>query len=402
MASISIVFRKDKINKKGEAPIHFRIIKDRKVSYIASTISIPEDSWDSAKNKIKPKHLNSARLNSMLTNKFAELQDNVYKYETNHKSTTTSQLKESIYGKKPLFFFAFAESAIEPFLKEGKIGTYDKNKAIIAKLKVFSDSTSLTFQDITPEFLTKYQRYLKDTLNNKTNTANNSLKFINQMFKVAYSQDLIEHNIIPFNKFKIKAEKTQRFYLSEEELSLIENFSPTPGTRVELHRDMFVFAAYAGGVRVSDILQLKWKDFDGTNLNITMKKTGGQISVKVPNKALAIIENYKVADGNSNDYLFPMLSNDLNCNDPRAVDSALSSATAYINKNLKFIAEKVNIDKPLSFHISRHTWATRALRKGISIDKVSKLLGHAQLRETQIYAKIVNEDLDKAMDVFND
>jgi hypothetical protein len=49
MASISIVFRKDKINKKGEAPIHFRIIKDRKVSYIASTISIPEDSWDSAK-----------------------------------------------------------------------------------------------------------------------------------------------------------------------------------------------------------------------------------------------------------------------------------------------------------------------------------------------------------------
>ena len=133
-----------------------------------------------------------------------------------------------------------------------------------------------------------------------------------------------------------------------------------------------------------------------------MKKTGGQISVKVPNKALAIIENYKVADGNSNDYLFPMLSNDLNCNDPRAVDSALSSATAYINKNLKFIAEKVNIDKPLSFHISRHTWATRALRKGISIDKVSKLLGHAQLRETHIYAKIVNEDLDKAMDVFND
>ena len=289
MASISIVFRKDKINKKGEAPIHFRIIKDRKVSYIASTISILEDSWDGAKNKIKPKHLNSARLNTMLTNKFAEHQDNVYEYETNHKSTTTTQLKESIYGKKPLSFFAFAENAIEPFLKEGKIGTYDKNKAIIAKLKVFSDSTTLTFQDITPEFLTKYQRYLKDTLNNKTNTANNSLKFINQMFKVAYSQDLIEHNIIPFNKFKIKAEKTQRFYLSEEELCLIENFSPNPGTRVELHRDMFVFAAYAGGVRVSDILQLKWKDFDGTNLNITMKKTGGQISVKVPNKALAII-----------------------------------------------------------------------------------------------------------------
>ena len=66
------------------------------------------------------------------------------------------------------------------------------------------------------------------------------------------------------------------------------------------------------------------------------------------------------------------------------------------------MATKAEIDKPLSFHISRHTWATRALRKGVSIDKVSKLMGHAQLRETQIYAKIVNEELDKAMDVFND
>jgi len=402
MASVSVVFRKDKINKKGLAPIHFRIIKDRKVSYIASTILIPEDSWDADKQKIKGKHQNSARLNSLLTNKFAELQDNVYEYETTHKSTTTSQLKESIYGKKPLFFFVFAEKANETFLKDGKIGTYDKNKAIIAKLKAFANSSGLTFQDITPDYLSKYQRYLKDTLNNKTNTANNSLKFINQMFKQAYNQDLIEHNIIPFNKFKIKAESTERFYLSEGELSLIENYYPTPGTKMVLHRDMFVFAAYAGGIRVSDMLQLKWKYFDGTNLNITMKKTGGQISIKVPDKALAIMEKYKVIESNNNDYIFPVLSNDLDIHDARALDSALSSATAHINKNLRFIAGKINLDKPLSFHISRHTWATRALRKGMSIDKVSKLMGHAQLKEKQIYAKIINSELDKAMDIFND
>ncbi|MFP5040476.1 tyrosine-type recombinase/integrase [Parasediminibacterium sp. JCM 36343] len=299
-------------------------------------------------------------------------------------------------------FFEFAESAIEPFLKDGKIGTYDKNKAVIAKLKNFANAATLTFQDITPEFLTKYQNYLKNTLNNKTNTANNSFKFISQMFKLAYNQDLIDHKIIPFNKFKIKSEKTQRAYLSEDELNLIENYQPTPGTRLELHRDMFVFSSYTGGIRISDILQLKRKDFDGTNLNITMQKTGGQISVKVPNKALAIIEKYTKPDGNTNDYIFPMLANDLDAKNPRVLDNALSSATAYINKNLKLIATKLNLDKPLSFHISRHTWATRALRKGISIDKVSKLMGHANIRETQIYAKIVSSELDKAMDVFND
>ena len=97
-----------------------------------------------------------------------------------------------------------------------------------------------------------------------------------------------------------------------------------------------------------------------------------------------------------------MLPDDLNENEPRELDNAISSASAYINKNLKIIAKKAGIEKPLSFHISRHTWATRALRKGISIDKVSKIMGHAQIRETKIYAKIVSEELDKAMDVFND
>lgn len=77
-------------------------------------------------------------------------------------------------------------------------------------------------------------------------------------------------------------------------------------------------------------------------------------------------------------------------------------ATNYINKGLKILASETGIEKPLSFHISRHTWATRALRKGISIDKVSKIMGHAAIHETQIYAKIVNEELDKAMDIFND
>ena len=75
MATVSIVYRKDKLNKKGEAPVHFRIIKDRKISYITSSIMLPEDHWDFKANKVKPKHPNSARLNSFLANKHTEIQD---------------------------------------------------------------------------------------------------------------------------------------------------------------------------------------------------------------------------------------------------------------------------------------------------------------------------------------
>lgn len=402
MASVSIVFRKDKLNKKSEAPIHFRIIKDRKINYISSGIMLPEENWDYKKNKIKSKHPNSARFNSFLSNKFTELQDQVFEHDTISKSLTTRQLRDKIYGKKPTDFFSFADEAIEKYLENGKIGTYDKNRSIIAKLKNYVGDKNLCFQDITLDFLVKYEKYLKDTHKNTTNTVYKDYKFIRKLFNDAYSQEIIEHQVNPFNKFKMKFEKTERVFLTEDELLLIANFQPTPGTRLELHRDMFVFAAYSGGLRVSDMLQLQWKHFDGVNINFTIQKTGTQLSIKVPTKGLEIIEKYKPKKADKNAFIFPMLPQDINLDDARLLDSAISSATAYINKNLKIIANKVGVEKHISFHISRHTWATRALRKGISIDKVSKLMGHSAIRETQIYAKIVNSELDKAMEVFND
>ena len=402
MATVSIIYRKDKLNKKGEAPIHLRIIKDRKISYISTGIMVTEDHWDSKKNCIKGKHKNSARLNSFISNKFTELQDQVFEHDTISKSLTGRQLRDKIYGKKATDFFTFADDAVEKYLRSGKIGTYDKNCSIIKKLKVYAKERPLAFQEITPEFLVNYEKYLKEHHHNRTNTVYKDFKFIRRLFNDAYSQDLIEHQIIPFNKYKMKTEKTQRSYLTEDELILIENLKLTPGTRIELHRDMFVFAAYVGGLRVSDVLQLQWKHFDGKHINFTIMKTGTQLSIKVPNKSLEILNKYKPAIAAPNSFVFPMFPAEIDLDNARELDTEISRATSYINKNLRIIATKLELNKKVSFHVSRHTFATRALRKGISIDKVSKIMGHAAIRETQIYAKIVSSELDKAMDVFND
>lgn len=401
MASISIIFRKDKLNSKGESPIHFRIIKDRKINYISTGISIQEDHWDSKKNCIKVKHPNSARLNSFLANKFTELQDQVFEHETLNKSLTGRQLRDKIYGKKPTDFFPFADEVLQKYIRKGDIGTHDKNASVIKKLKSYVNDRNIAFQDITVDFLLKYERYLQETLFNKTNTITNNFRFIRKVFNDAYKQDIIEHNIIPFNKFQLKTEKSERVYLTEEELTLIENFSDKTRKRLDLHKNMFIFAAYTG-LRVSDMLQLQWKHYTGEHINFTIKKTGNQMSIKLPNKAILIIEKYRPTKVNKTDFIFDMLPNGIDLSNPRVVDKAISSSTAYINKNLYYIAESLELEKHISFHIARHTFATRALRKGISIDKVSKLLGHAQIRETQIYAKIVSSELDKAMDVFNE
>ncbi len=402
MATVSIVFRRDKINKKNEAPIHFRIIKDRKISYISSGIMLPVENWDEKNIRIKSKHTNSARLNSFLANKFSELQDEVFEHETINKSLTSRGLRDKIYGKKPFDFLPFADEVCEEYKKQEMFGTYDKSKSIIAKVREFVGTRNICFQDITPDFLEKYEAWCKKEKKNKVNTIHKDMKFIRKIFNDAYRKDIIDHSVIPFNKYKLKTEKTSRVFLSEDELLAIQNVETTPGTRLEMHKDMFVFAAYTGGLRVSDMLQIKWKHFDGVNINFTIMKTGTQLSIKVPNVALAFIEKYKPQKKNPNAFIFPMLSEELDLNDSKAVDRAISGATAYINKNLKLLTKKAKIEKHISFHTSRHTWATRALRKGISIDKVSKLMGHSAIRETQIYAKIVSSELDKAMDVFNE
>ena len=239
-------------------------------------------------------------------------------------------------------------------------------------------------------------------LGNKTNSIHTNLKYFRKLFNDAIREEVVEIQHNPFRIYKLKTEKTNREYLTEDELTAFENADTKADSRLDLHKDMFVFAAYVGGLRVSDVLQLRWQNFDGTNINFTIQKTGAQLSIKVPDKALAIIKKYKPKEVQLSHFIFPMLKNDLDPKDFVALDQQISSCTAFINKNLKTIAKKAEIEKNISFHISRHTWATRALRKGITIDKVSKLMGHSAIKETQVYAKIVSQELDKAMDVFND
>lgn len=165
---------------------------------------------------------------------------------------------------------------------------------------------------------------------------------------------------------------------------------------------MYVFSAYAGGLRIFDVLQLKWENFDGERVLVTTQKTGSVVSVKLPAKALEIVNSYKTGVTKPSDFVFPLLKNDVDYSDPAVLYDAISSMNAYTNKSLKEIKTSLKWSKNLNFHTSRHTWATRALKKGMRIEYVSKLMGHSSIKTTQVYAKIVNADLDQAMKEFDE
>ncbi len=404
MASVSIVFRKDKENSKGIIPIHFRIIKNRKITNMSSGLQCKESEWDFEKKKFKNNiskgKETAGRMNGMLYSKFSEIQNEILYLETTQKSVSVKTIRKQVDGEQSASFFEFAQQVLDKYYASGKIGTHDKTKSIIEKLKKYN--SSITFEDIDVTFINRYEQYLRSKLKNSTNTIGTNLKFIRTVFNKAFQQGLIEINQNPFLRYKIQNAKTQRMYLTEEELMQIDKLELPVLLKMSKHKDMFVFSAFAGGLRVSDVVQLQWKHYDGERIDFTIKKTGSQLSVKLPTRALEIIRKFDNEQKTKSDFIFGMLPADLDLNNPVEVDKYISNATTLINNSLKSIAKKANIEKNLSFHIARHTWATRALRKGISIDKVSKLMGHSAIKETQIYAKIVNTELDKAMDIFND
>jgi integrase len=407
MSSIKVILKKNKQTADGQIPIYLRIIKDRDTRFISLGVKVLESQWDFDAQKVKKSHPNSKRMNAFLASKVAEAESETLDMMIEGKSMNESSFNE-LKGKAKIDFYSFAEKYAASFQKKGQIGTYRRALAVINKIKEFNGEGKLEFKDITVSFLKRYEEFMAETKKNKVNTIQANFKMIRTIMNNAVSEDLMKRDKNPFYKFKVKSEPTSRAYLTEEELKTMDELDLVGDPILFNHRNMYVFAAYVGGLRVSDMLLLKWENFDGTHINLKIKKTGATLSIKVPTRGIEILDIYKkktFLDEKGKEqpgyFIFPVLDKGFDNFNSTAQHNALSSATAFINKNLKAIAKRAKIEKNVSFHTSRHTFGTRALRKGVRIEYVSKLMGHATIKETQAYAKIVNEELDKAMDVFN-
>lgn len=401
MPTFKVFVNERKINKRGEAPIYLRIIKDRKSSYISLGYYISPEDWDDVKCRVKKSHPNSTRMNNYIAEKLANTQSHTLDLETKATGVNTKTMKKAVVGEASPSFLRYADKFLKAYEHRTKPGTFYKVRAMIEKIKEYMGVSDLLFDDMTVTWLKGYESYLRNTQKNKTNTVHGNFKVIRNIVREAINEELLPYEKNPFLRFKLKTEPTNIEYLNETELASIAALSLKTGSIMDIHRDMYVFATYVGGIRISDLLQMRWINFDGERINLHTQKTGTPISVKIPGIALEILKKYKSKTTNEEDFIFPIFKNDTDYTDPKFLHRSISSATAYTNKDLNAIATKAKINKHIHFHTSRHTFVTRALRKGMKFENASKLVGHTNLKTTQIYAKIVNEELDKAMEVFN-
>ena len=402
MASVKIILKSNKLNKKNEAPLYLRIIKDRKIKYISIGVSVNIKDWNEADAKVRKSHPNSNRINNFIAQKVAEAHGIAIEMETASKYVHPKSIKEAVLGKSSTSFTVYASKYENSLKLNGNYGTYKRVKTVLEKINKYTKNTELTFNDITVTFLKNYEQYMRSEFTNRTNTIHANFKIIKKIFNDAIDEDLVPLEKNPFQRYKLKLDNVEKEFLTEKELLDIEKLKLAPGSMIYHHRNIFVFAAYSGGIRISDIFKLKWENFDGERLLLNTQKTGSTVSIKLPLKSIQILNLYKKADSKPEHYIFPFLKNDIDYKDREFFHKTISALTSYTNSDLKEIAKQAKVHQNLHFHTSRHTWATRALRKGMRIEYVSKLMGHTSIKTTQVYAKIVNEELDKAMDVFND
>ncbi|WP_395061966.1 site-specific integrase, partial [Flavobacterium sp.] len=193
----------------------------------------------------------------------------------------------------------------------------------------------------------------------------------------------------------------KRVFLNKDQIEKLTNLDLKEGKKADLWRDLFLFSIYAGGLRFSDVIELQYSNYNEEEQRIkkVIRKTGRLHQFKIGKVAIDILNKYKKEGTQQDDYIFPIITDKKSYNNSEEIRYFISQRENHsANFQLNRMGTKLKLPFSLSFHLSRHSFATNALNNGMRIEHVSKLMDHTDISTTQIYAKIINEELDKAVD----
>ena len=387
--------RESKQNKKGLSPIEVSITTNGKRIYFSTGKHVPATDWNKEKQAVKGKSEEAQLINGYLI----QLRNKIYQKEIELLQKgyliTAELLKEAITDKVE----ALNEKTLLDVLNEHNT----ERKAMVGKTvapatywvfeytgRLFKEfiqkkyeRKDLYLREINLGFIQGFHAYLLGEKKMGQNSCTKHLKFLKKLLNLAVANSYISYN--PVNAYKVEREPVEVDFLDEEELRKIINLD-TPLPRLERAKDMFLFGCFTG-LSYIDIKTLTPEHFEKDSAGrIWIKKRRVKTGVlsRIPLLPIAklILDKYK-----GGKKLLPI-------QDP-----------ADINKYLKDIAILCGINKRICFHTSRHTFAsTVTLANNISLEVVSKMLGHTNTRMTAHYAKLIDkcigEQMDKLMDTF--
>ena len=396
-SSFSILFfiRESKARKNGNVPIEAMITVNGERNSFSTGKQIAIEKWDKTKQQVKGKDQETQNLNNYLKAIKAKLYQKEAELLERGFIITAQILYDAYFDKveslkERSLFEVFEEHNQE---QEKLVGngvskaTHWVSVYTIRLLREFVQQKykreDLYLRELNLNFIQSFHSFLRIDKGMAQNSSTKHLKLLKKIINLSVANSYMAFN--PFSTYKVEREPVDIDFLDEEELRKIINFD-TPLPRLERAKDMFLFGCFTG-LSYIDIKTLTPEHFEKDNTGrIWIKKRRVKTGVlsRIPLLPIAklILDKYK-----GGEKLLPI-------QDP-----------ADINKYLKDIAILCGINKRICFHTSRHTFAsTVTLANNISLEVVSKMLGHTNTRMTAHYAKLIDkcigEQMDKLMDTF--
>ena len=383
--SVLFIIKKSKLLKNGEAPICMRITVNKRVAEVMIKRSIPVDLWNQKKECSKGKDRVANELNHYINTVRAKILQI-------HRELEIDNKKDCFYGRDKVqrslleVYAEHNEKCRALIGKEYTESTVTKFDTSINRLKEYIRSCyhrdDIMLVELDGQFIRDFDFWLKTDKHCQNNSALKHLKNLKKVVRIALANGWIKKD--PFYGIRFKQEEVNVEFLSREELDILMNKEFTI-KRLEQVRDIFVFCCFTALAFV-DVQQLSREHLikdnnDALWIRKVRQKTNQMCNIPVLSIPQRILGKYKDnAECIKKGVLLPVISNQR------------------MNAYLKEIADLCGIAKRLTTHVARHTAATVVfLANDVSMENVSKILGHSNIRMTQHYARVLDSSIMRDM-----
>lgn len=388
--SILFIIQKGKPKKDGRVPILARITINKEMVHISTRIDVEPDHWLGKECRTTGATREDKQINATLDEYRGMIRNRYNQLFMAGEVITATKLKNILTSKSEKsmrlleLFDGFNEDYKLLVGRDATQKTYSRYVLTRNRLAEFMGAkykvSDIPLADISPKFIKDFDIYLRTTYESSNNYATKFVQRFRTVYNTAKDNGWVQTD--PFANYKLHFDKVDRGYLTKAELDLLMN-KEMPSERLERIRDIFVLSCYTGLAYV-DVCNLTkdclTKGDDGNMWIVTKRqKTSIPVQIRLLDIPLQIINRYS----------------------PEVKGGKLLSipSNQKVNDYLKEVAAICGINKKVTFHLARHTFGTTVtLGNGVPIETVSKMLGHTNIRTTQIYARITQNKISNDME----
>lgn len=352
--------KKEQVKADGTSSVYIQISLNRIVKKISIGFSVLEKDFDLKNQRIKSSNKNFKDLNLLIEKKLADINTIEVNYRLAGRVITLDALVSELNNPTArIDFIKFWEQEMDRQKEILKTGTYRQQMTVLNKVKGFK--SPLFFYEIDENYINDLKAYCKKKLKNNDNTIATTIKSFKKYLHIANKKGI--SSPIDFSEIKNKSFKGNRTYLLPDEIKTIDEYWNSKFVPA-IYKNIvarFLFSCFTG-LRFTDVQKLTAENFINDDVVFTAEKTGKFQRIKMNETAKK--------------YLYDDFFK-------------INSTNEYTNRELKKIAKLCGITKKLTFHVSRHTFATNFLICGGRIEHLQKILAHSKIEETMIYVGIV-------------